>query len=496
MKSTTTGLSILFILAGALMAAAQGAPEFADWAEGPEGFLLTDSEREAWSVIAEDAAAEEFIGLFWARRDPDLSTRENEFQTEFDRRIAVADAEFGIEGERGALTDRGRTFLLLGMPSEHARIPIGDYLAQLYRTGKAPEGRSSDPEAHIQMYGVTFSLHKGEADMWGYQRGDLPDGIEWPEKTEIVTFAFFDHDGTGHFRTQLGIRKAPGAAAVLVAAPAALVRHPDLAAMPVYGLIPGVEAARADELAWLDADVETEGVVASIESGIGGFGPVTPWLSVRVPEASPGPRLLVGRLDAGGVTVGSFRKTVEPVVGALGSTYELAVHAPVGEAVLELALVEDGAPVHVERLDIHVEEVGEGFLTVVFAGAEVLRDEAAVVGQPFVFGGYHLVSRPDGRYRTGENLALFCILTVPEGAAEPRSGSVAMRWYVDGKPTPKQPASPAQFQPGGDGQWVWGTQLPLEGLARDHEYELKITVVDSLSAASRTTKIPVIFIDE
>jgi hypothetical protein len=199
----------------------------------------------------------------------------------------------------------------------------------------------------------------------------------------------------------------------------------------------------------------------------------------------------------GGETIGSFRVTIDPVAGALGSTYELAIPASVGEGILELALAEDGEPIHVDRFDIHVDDVGEGFLTVVFAGAEVMRDEAAVGGQPFVFGGYHLVARPDGRFRAGENLALFCTLAVPEeGAAEPRPGSVAMRWYVDGKPTPKQPPSPAQFQPAGDGQWVWGTQLPLDALARDHEYELKITVEDNLSAVSRTTKIPVIFIDE
>ena len=184
------------------------------------------------------------------------------------------------------------------------------------------------------------------------------------------------------------------------------------------------------------------------------------------------------------------------MAGALGSMYELALPAPAGEAVLELAVVEGDVPIHVERLDILVDEVGEGFLTPVFAGAEVMREEDAAAGKPFVFGGYHLVTRPDGRFRAGENLALFCTLTLPEGAAEPRSGSVAMRWYVNGKPTPSQPARPAQFQPAGDGQWVWGTELPLDALTRDHEYELKVTIGDDLSGAKRTTKIPVVFVEQ
>ena len=88
-----TGLIVLAFLAVVMPSAAQGPVGHTDWAEGPEGFLLTANEREAWNGIANAAAAEKFIDLFWVRRDPNLSSRENEFRTEFDSRVVAADAE-------------------------------------------------------------------------------------------------------------------------------------------------------------------------------------------------------------------------------------------------------------------------------------------------------------------------------------------------------------------------------------------------------------------
>ena len=56
------------------IAGAQLSEEYADWADGPEGFLLTKKEKKEWGEITSDAQAKEFIELFWARRNPWLWT--------------------------------------------------------------------------------------------------------------------------------------------------------------------------------------------------------------------------------------------------------------------------------------------------------------------------------------------------------------------------------------------------------------------------------------
>lgn len=476
-----------------LSAGAELGDQYRNWAEGPEAFLLTEAERSAWSAVVDDQTAQGFIELFWAKRDPDLTTRENEFRVGFDSRVTAADAEFAEKDRRGALTNRGKTLILLGVPKEHTHAEIGEYLARLYRTGRPPRPSSSDNDAHIQMQGVSFNLNKGRADLWGYSREQMPDGVEWPTKSDLISFAFFDHEGVGQYRMQLGIRKSANAAAVLDAAPAALMVNPDLGAVPVYGLIAGIPPASPNELAWLESPKTVEGVVAEMGPGAAGPGVNVGWLSVRMPADAPHASALIGRLTVGDEIVGSFHLKVSGQADPLGVVYEAAIPAPAGDAVLDVALVDAGGALHVERLDLSFRADDGPFITPVYAGASVGQRPEAGAGEPFIFGGYHLAVRPDGRYLKGENLALFCLLVVPEAEAAVRSGTVRMRWYVDGKATPNQPSQPAQFSPAGPSTWVWGTQLPLEELSPDHRYELKVTVKDADSGTSTTTRIPVVF---
>jgi len=486
-------LGCVVVMMSVLPAVAELGEEYQNWAEGPEGFLLTEAERTAWSAVTDDQAAEDFIELFWAKRDPDLSTRENEFRIQFGLRVAHADAEFAEEERRGALTDRGRTLILLGGPKEYRHVEIGEYLARLYRTGQPPRPSSSDVDAHIQMQGVSFNLNKGRAGLWGYAQDQLPKGIEWPTKSDLITFAFFDHEGIGQYRTQLGIRKSADAASVLNAAPAALVVNPNLESVPVFGLIPDVAPATPEELAWLDSGKTVEGVVADLAQGAAGPGVNLGWLSVRMPAGAPAATTMIGRLSHDGEIVGSFRAAIAGLAGPLGFVYEMAVPAPDGQSVLDVALADAGGVLHVERFDLNFEGDAETFITPAFAGASVEQHPGAAVGEPFIFGGYHLAVRPDGRYLKGENLSIFCLLVLPEAEEVARIGTVRMRWYIDGKATPSQPSQPAHFSPAGSSTWVWGTQLPLEALSTDRRYDLKVTIKDTDSGASSTTKLPVVF---
>ena len=112
-------LAVSAVLAAA-PAAAELAQLYLDWSAGPARHLFTKEDREAWKRIATDRQAEEFVRLFWARRDPTPETADNEFRREFERRAAFADQRFGetVDGEPvpGSLTDRGRAFILLGPP--------------------------------------------------------------------------------------------------------------------------------------------------------------------------------------------------------------------------------------------------------------------------------------------------------------------------------------------------------------------------------------------
>lgn len=63
-----------------------------------------------------------FLDRFWATRDPDMSTPENEARSQLHARIALAQGKFREMGRDGIDTDRGRVFIKHGPPSEVSRL--------------------------------------------------------------------------------------------------------------------------------------------------------------------------------------------------------------------------------------------------------------------------------------------------------------------------------------------------------------------------------------
>lgn len=76
---------------------------------------------------AEPADRDQAWQAFWDSRDPDALTPENEFKTEFLRRLGYANTEFRSVVE-GWQTDMGRVFIQYGEPDDIDSQPIGKML--------------------------------------------------------------------------------------------------------------------------------------------------------------------------------------------------------------------------------------------------------------------------------------------------------------------------------------------------------------------------------
>lgn len=91
--------------------------KFKEWTSSPEYvYLATDAEKKEWKAVRTDEEADKFVALFWAKRDPDIKTPANEFRARFDALVAKADELFATGKSRGALTERGKAFILIGPP--------------------------------------------------------------------------------------------------------------------------------------------------------------------------------------------------------------------------------------------------------------------------------------------------------------------------------------------------------------------------------------------
>lgn len=153
--------------------------------------LATDEEREAWGRLRDDESRIGFVNTFWKQRDPDPSTEINELRPLVARRVAFADQFFGASNElRGAMTDRGRVFVLLGPP------------ARVHRQA-------------LQRYQTTFVSPRertplnGTMERWVYFKPQLVDVA-----TQQVEFRFISQPGYGEYVMQRDFwpLKAMGAA--------------------------------------------------------------------------------------------------------------------------------------------------------------------------------------------------------------------------------------------------------------------------------------------
>ena len=87
--------------------------------------IMTKMESRIFKHLPDKESREEFIEEFWAKRDPDRETEENEFKEEFFRRIEYANSRF-LEGPPGWKTDRGRIHIYFGLPDRRDGNPMSN----------------------------------------------------------------------------------------------------------------------------------------------------------------------------------------------------------------------------------------------------------------------------------------------------------------------------------------------------------------------------------
>jgi len=117
-------LSVVILAAGLAACAGAGGPG-AGTRLDPESemffrtarLIMTGDETAIFNHLPDPAARREFIRDFWAKRDPDPETPDNEFQKMFQDRVEYANRHF-TEGGPGYNTDRGRVYIFMGPPDK------------------------------------------------------------------------------------------------------------------------------------------------------------------------------------------------------------------------------------------------------------------------------------------------------------------------------------------------------------------------------------------
>jgi GWxTD domain-containing protein len=108
---------------------------YKEFITGPTSYLITRDERQAFLRLSTDEQRSDFINHFWELRNPAPDLGTNEFQEEFNRRVAWANAHFGNDaGTDGWRSDRGKAYIVFGPPKQVTdfRFDQQTYPAQLW----------------------------------------------------------------------------------------------------------------------------------------------------------------------------------------------------------------------------------------------------------------------------------------------------------------------------------------------------------------------------
>lgn len=155
------------------------------WIESPVKYLLTPAQKKEYATFTTNAERAAFIDAFWKQLDPSPGTDVNEMRSEFERRLAFADANFATTRQAGHLTDRAAVLAFLGPPT-YAGIKA------LASANTLDEARATSV-VPIGGHDLERQGSHGQNETWYYRPGRIPAGVPFPE----VRFDFVTKEGYG-----------------------------------------------------------------------------------------------------------------------------------------------------------------------------------------------------------------------------------------------------------------------------------------------------------
>jgi GWxTD domain-containing protein len=497
--------------------------KFADFGNGPAQWIMTKDEQSKWKTIKDDAEAQAFIDLFWARRDPTPGTPQNEFKDDFDQRVKYADDHFAHGRSRGAMTDRGRIVIVMSVPTG------------VTRTSPEPKNTIAVPEQVTSTSGNVFSTDNptiqgySPKQVWTYEQAKVKITLGQP-KAEIV---FIDQYGSDEWK----LDRTPGTdvAGIVSRVNAAAITQPGLTVAPMYNApaaaVPAVVATAMPSVPATPAapsigTFKTDSLRAAVDEmraakqsqykdiyfSYGEF--VTPKGDYFVPVQLFAPKVaglaadkdytFFGMVeDASGKPAAIFEEPAKLTASKDDVFFDKTMTLQPGKYKGTFGLAQNGKPVTMISSDLElagVDKDAPGVSRLILSNNVYPLSEAQKPTDPYSFGGIKVVPKSDGTFTQSDELWYFFELRNPglelpkqspatatttaapaAAAAAPHlRAKLTVEGKVDGKTIKyDNPPMDVDAQPlkGVEGHYAVGQSIPLAGF-KPGDYTMKIKVTD------------------
>lgn len=481
---------------------------FSDWAKGPVQYVMTPAEAAIWNQLTTDDQAQQFVDLFWAKRDPTPSTPQNEFREAFEERVKYADDHFKQGRTRGAMTDLGKIFIVLGPPTQPVQrsrpdISVGGSIDQSRGTGTTVQSATPDVSRQMWVYDDSKSAELKKIGM------------------RTAEFDFADQYGNGQWTVEHG--KTDVKSTVQKLAQASIV-SPGLTSVPTFEQrrpasqppAPVVAPAAAAEV----GGVRTPALQAAVAGAFSGktdakkatvtyaelvapsgdyYVPLEIYVPASAGLTADAADTIFGQVqDANGTVVSTFEEPARLTASKNDFFVDKTINLGTGEYKAVVGLAKTGHPILVTTIPLVLKKVEKdevGTSKLILWNHTYELSEAAPVKSPFAFGKLKIVPKADMVFGNKDELGYF--IEVHNPGIDPVANLPKLQMKLEligtttaGKPVPPMTAPlsdpiplPLAGAPGA-GQYAVIGSLPLGDLKTPlpaGDYTLKVKLIDTIT---------------
>lgn len=462
--------------------------KYQDWDKGWVHHFLSKKEAKLFKKVATEKEAEEFVALFWAKRDPSPGTPRNEFREEKERLAKLCDDKYSTPKMAGSLTDRGKVMLLFGPPFASKEIVPTDSEGNLSNEGV----RTTDTQSKW----IRLTL-----DVWMYRKEQL-ERLPFPIQQNELRVEFKKEEGGKDFQLRTDITAVTQALAKAVEG---WVKSPDLVTVPDWAKTMGISPYEALSAGIMSGQTPVESEKGVLQTAVLFDSTRTLYgcAMVFLPEEAfhdlPANLYLYLLLKDKEGNV--LSKADEPVAvgrtsGGAYADRSFLVKPGVNKLLMILGTT-DGKAIYSTYQDLDAPDLlaqdAESLWFTLSSDVQPLK-EASYENSPFVFGGVKVVPKANGVFKTSEDLWYFYNIFHPQldpATSRPKL-TQKVEFLKDGKRVRGSQAVEPELTSLSEGRFASGNayNISQDLKLQPGSYTLKLTVKDTLSGKDFIKEVP------
>ncbi|HEX6086577.1 MAG TPA: GWxTD domain-containing protein [Thermoanaerobaculia bacterium] len=449
-----------------------GANDPLQWNKTPEAYFMTSEEKAAWKNVSSPEDAQRFIDDYRRKRG-------EQFLKDIRTRVDLADKQFKLDKTPGALTQKGRVFILLGAPSRsQTNRDVNETRGQIVVPGMSGEGISASNRLENQALIGTE---------WIYEQDRLPKELGLSQlKVKFVYDSrrgFESIDNVGNVEPHL-IRAAELVSNAYMTSTAAMnaQRSTQVAATPSTPVTPSasLDPLWSSTAALNGAMFTGDAFLSPREEPFYAYSFYIPKNAATFADWKSGLMVTLVRNEAGRQVV-SQRTQVDLSTydAASGARYvDQSVLLPPGryEGLFALYTPDGATLLSSHRTSFEVAAPNAPRATNLYLTSRIETLEKQNPLDPFTFVATKYAVRADRQFRTADKLAFFTVIANPTGSPDPQLMQ-KMTFKRDGKQFAQTPLEPVQLTQTGPNTFLVGTGFDPETFPAGH-YSLELQVRD------------------